>query len=281
MEDTQLIIVKQLPEIEENLKLVSNEIQQKVEQAKQLVCNEETRQVIKKIRADLNKELAEFEAQRKNVKEKILVPYNNFEKVYKECISDKYSEADRELKKKIEEVENNLKKEKEADLKAYFEEYKKYKNITFIDFERANIKVGLADSKTGLHKQAKDFIDKIYSDINLIDTQEHREEIMIEYKQSLNVSNAITTVKNRYEEIEKEKKRQLEEEQKKAEIRLKQQEENTKIALENLRQQNEILDIPKVEEKEEILTLKFTVRATKSKLKALKQYLIDGGYDYE
>ena len=64
-------------------------------------------------------------------------------------------------------------------------------------------------------------------------------------------------------------------------IRLKQQEENTKIALENLRQQNEILDIPKVEEKEEILTLKFTVRATKSKLKALKQYLIDGGYDYE
>ena len=281
MEDTQLIIVKQLPEIEENLKLVSNEIQQKVEQAKQLVCNEETRQVIKKIRADLNKELAEFEAQRKNVKEKILVPYNNFEKVYKECISDKYSEADRELKKKIEEVENNLKKEKEADLKAYFEEYKKYKNITFIDFERANIKVGLADSKTGLHKQAKDFIDKIYSDINLIDTQEHREEIMIEYKQSLNVSNAITTVKNRYDEIEKEKKRQLEEEQKKADFKIKEQEESTRQALNNFSQSDIVLDTPKVEENEEILTLKFTVRATKSKLKALKQYLIDGGYDYE
>ena len=65
MEDTQLIVIKQLPEIEENLKLVSNEIQMKVDQAKQLVCNEETRQTIKKIRAELNKELAEFEAQRK------------------------------------------------------------------------------------------------------------------------------------------------------------------------------------------------------------------------
>lgn len=281
MEENQLIIIKQLPEIEANLKAVSDEIQEKVEQAKQLVCNEETRQLIKKIRADLNKELSEFEKQRKNVKEKILAPYNNFEKVYKECISDKYIEADKELKNKIDQVENEIKKQKEDDLRVYFEEYKKYKNIEFIDFERANIKIGLSDSKTSLHKQAKDFIDKIYSDINLIDTQDHKEEIMVEYKQTLNVGNAITIVKTRYEEIEKEKKRKLEEEQKKAEIRLKQQEENTKIALENLRQQNEILDIPKVEEKEEILTLKFTVRATKSKLKALKQYLIDGGYDYE
>ena len=281
MEENQLIIIKQLPEIEANLKAVSDEIQEKVEQAKQLVCNEETRQLIKKIRADLNKELSEFEKQRKNVKEKILAPYNNFEKVYKECISDKYIEADKELKNKIDQVENEIKKQKEDDLRVYFEEYEKYKNIEFIDFERANMNIGLSDSKTALHKQAKDFIDKIYSDINLIDTQDHKEEIMVEYKQTLNVGNAITIVKTRYEEIEKEKKRKLEEEQKKAEIRLEQQEENTKIALENLRQQNEILDIPKVEEKEEILTLKFTVRATKSKLKALKQYLIDGGYDYE
>ena len=281
MEETQLIVVKQLPEIEENLKLVSNEIQQKVEQAKQLVCNEETRQTIKKIRAELNKELAEFEAQRKSVKEKILAPYNNFEKIYKECISDKYSEADRELKKKIEQVESELKKQKEDDLRAYFEEYKKYKNITFIDFERANIKVGLADSKTALHKQAKDFIDKIYSDINLIDTQEHREEIMIEYKQSLNVGNAIMIVKNRYEEIEKEKKRQLEEEQKKVDLKVKEQEESTRQALNSLNQSNIVLDAPKVEENEEVFVLSFKVKATRAKLKELKRFLDEGGYKYE
>lgn len=281
MEEQQLIIIKQLPEIEANLKAVSEEIQLKVNNAKQLVCNDETKQIIKKVRAELNKEFLDFEWQRKNVKERILEPYNSFEKIYKEYISDKYKEADTELKNKIDQVENEIKKQKEDDLRAYFEEYKKYKNIEFIDFERANIKIGLSDSKTALHKQAKDFIDKIYSDINLIDTQDHKEEIMVEYKQTLNVGNAITIVKTRYEEIEKEKKRKLEEEKKKAEIRLKQQEENTKIALENLRPQNEILNIPKVEEKEEILTLKFTVRATKSKLKALKQYLIDGGYDYE
>ena len=32
---------------------------------------------------------------------------------------------------------------------------------------------------------------------------------------------------------------------------------------------------------EEILTLKFTVKATRTKLKALKEFLENGGYDYE
>ena len=281
MEENQLIIIKQLPEIEANLKAVSDEIQEKVEQAKQLVCNEETRQLIKKIRADLNKELSEFEKQRKNVKEKILAPYNNFEKVYKECISDKYIEADKELKNKIDQVENEIKKQKEDDLRVYFEEYKKYKNIEFIDFERANIKIGLSDSKTALHKQAKDFIDKIYSDINLIDTQDHKEEIMVEYKQTLNVGNAITIVKTRYEEIEKEKKRKLEEEQKKVDLKIKEQEESTRQALNNLSQSNIVLEAPKVEESEEILVLSFKVKATKTKLKELKKFLDEGGYKYE
>lgn len=281
MEENQLIIIKQLPEIEANLKAVSDEIQEKVEQAKQLVCNEETRQLIKKIRADLNKELSEFEKQRKNVKEKILAPYNNFEKVYKECISDKYIEADKELKNKIDQVENEIKKQKEDDLRVYFEEYKKYKNIEFIDFERANMKIGLSDSKTALHKQAKDFIDKIYSDINLIDTQDHKEEIMVEYKQTLNVGNAITIVKTRYEEIEKEKKRKLEEEQKKVDLKIKEQEESTRQALNNLSQSNIVLEAPKVEESEEILVLSFKVKATKTKLKELKKFLDEGGYKYE
>ena len=33
--------------------------------------------------------------------------------------------------------------------------------------------------------------------------------------------------------------------------------------------------------KEEVLTLKFTVKATRTKLKELKQFLENGGYEYE
>jgi len=43
----------------------------------------------------------------------------------------------------------------------------------------------------------------------------------------------------------------------------------------------ESLSAPKVEKKEEILELSFKVRGTKEKLKLLKQFLENGGYDYE
>ena len=50
-----LIIVKQLPQIEEHLKELSAEIDKKVEYAKSLVCTEESVKAIKQVRADLNK----------------------------------------------------------------------------------------------------------------------------------------------------------------------------------------------------------------------------------
>ena len=64
-----LIIVKQLPQIEEHLKDLSTEIEEKVENAKSLVCTEESVKIVKQVRADLNKEFKELETQRKTVKE--------------------------------------------------------------------------------------------------------------------------------------------------------------------------------------------------------------------
>ena len=48
-----LIVVKQLPQIEEHLKELSLEVEQKVENAKSLVCTEENVTTIKQIRASL------------------------------------------------------------------------------------------------------------------------------------------------------------------------------------------------------------------------------------
>ena len=97
-----LIVVKQLPQIEEHLKELSLEVEQKVENAKSLVCTEENVTTIKQIRASLNKEFKEVENQRKIVKEQILAPYMQFEEIYKMYISDKYKSADNDLKEKIE-----------------------------------------------------------------------------------------------------------------------------------------------------------------------------------
>lgn len=280
MDNNQLIVIKQLPEIAENLKTVSTDIEKRLETAKSLICTEENVKEIKNVRTTMRKEFTEFETKRKEVKEKVFAPYNEFEKVYKECISDKYKKADTELKTKIDDVENELKKQKEQEIKDYFEEYRQSKEINFIKWEETKIKVGLSDSKKSLKERVKGFIDKIVDDLNLIETQEHKEEILVEYKQSLNVSQSITTVTNRFKAIEEERKRQEEIVNK----RLEEQTKATKEALDRFipESNEEILQSPKIERKqEEVLTLRFTVKATRPKLRELKQFLENGGYDYE
>ncbi len=284
----ELIIVKQLPQIEEHLKELSTEVDKKVESAKSLVCTDENVKAIKQVRADLNKEFKEVEQQRKIVKEQILAPYMKFEDIYKTYISEKYKSADIELKSKIESVENELKTKKQQEVREYFEEYRNSNDIDFVTYEQIGINVTLSASMKSLKEQTKQFIDKVVDDLKLIETQEHKAEILVEYKQTLNVSKAITTVTNRFKAIEEEKKRQeelkqrqMEEAQRIAEQNIKMQTEETKKALDNF-VVPEVLQAPVIEEKtEEILTLKFTVRGTRTKLRELKQFLENGGYDYE
>ena len=279
-----LIIIKQLPQIEEHLKELSTEIDKKVENAKCLVCTEESVKTIKQVRADLNKEFKGLEEQRKTVKEQILAPYMQFEEVYKTYVSKKYKSADADLKQKIDSTENELKRQKEQEIKDYFEEYKIANNIDFVNYEQAKINVTLTASKKSLKEQVKIFIDKIRDDLQLIETQECKEEILIEYKQNLNVSKSIQDVANRHKLLEEEKRKQnelknkeLEEAQKQADLSIREQEIETKKALDNF-----VIEAPKVEQKQEpILILKFKARGTRTKLKELKKFLEDGGYDYE
>lgn len=284
-----LIVVRQLPIIEEQLRKASDEIDEKVKNAVALVCTDENVKIIKDVRATLNKELKEFEDKRKQVKSEIMKPYEDFESSYKKYISDKYKSADVELKNKIDTVENELKVNKKAEVVNYFNEYLSSKNIDFIKYEQANINITLTASMKSLKEQAKNFIDKIADDLNLIDTQEHKAEILVEYKRSLNVSNAITTVANRFKAIEEEKARQERDAELKKEI-VEIAKDGDKYAetkhvptIEEVPQMEieTSLKEPVAEEQEEILTLTFKVKGTRKKLRALKEFLVNGGYEYE
>ena len=270
-EKKELIVVKQLPVIEEQLRSLSDEIDKKVSRALSLVVSDETVKEVKKVRAELNADFKDLEQKRKSVKEQVMNPYLQFEEIYKKYVTEKFKYADEELKKKISMVETEQLNVKSKEIKDYFEEYKASKNIDFIAFENANINITLSASNKSLKEQAKAFIDKVCDDLALIDSQEHREEILIEYKSSLNVSLAITTVVTRHKELEELKKKQEVAEQQ------KQVEEATVAKVE------EVLSAPsKVEVKQdEILEIAFKVRGSREKLKELVQFLKERGYDYE
>ena len=280
--ENKLIVVKQIPVIEEQLKKASDEINEKVKNAVALVCTDENVKIIKYVRATLNKELKEFEDKKKQVKAEIMRPYEDFESSYKKYISDKYKSADVELKNKIDTVENELKANKKAEIVNYFNEYLSSKNIDFIKYEQANINITLTASMNRLKEQVKNFIYKIAYDLNLIDTQENKAEILVEYKQNLNVSQAITTVTNRFKAIEEEKARQEREKEFKTEISEKYVEQHVPTIEEVPQMEIEApLTTPVAEKQEEVLTLTFKVKGTRAKLRALKEFLMNGGYEYE
>lgn len=203
----ELIVIKQLPVIEEQLRGIKEIIESKVAGVLALGCTESTVSAIRTLRADLTKDFKILEEKRKLVKAKILEPYEAFDAIYKECVTDVYAPADEELKKRIDEVDNAIKAEKRRKAEEYFNEYLTSKGIDFVTFADANIKVNKSSSDKSLQTQSKAFIDRINDDLQLIYTQEHSEEILVEYKRTLNASAAIMSVSERHKAIEAERER--------------------------------------------------------------------------
>lgn len=278
MENQELMVVKQLPIIEERFKQLSEAVDEKVKNAEALVCTEENVKVVKQVRADLNKEYRDVETQRKKIKEQVLAPYMQFEEVYKQYIADKYKNADLILGGKVKIIEDDLKAKKEQEIKDYFEELKTANNIDFITYEQAKINVTLTASKKSLREQVENFINKISDDLKLIETQEHKAEILVEYKQSLNVSHAITTVMNRTEAVKKEMEKQEQVINKKLEEEKNRMQDN----LNNLKNMSVGIDMGSGESQNvKIYTIPFKATGTSVQLKMLKDFMEREGIRYE
>lgn len=250
----KLMKIKQEAIIEEQLKLISDDIQKRVDYAEKLVCTVDTIKNIKKQRAILRNQFNDLETQRKQVKAEFQAPYLRFEKVYKELISDKYKNADVQLKRKIDNVESELKLQKENTLREYFLEYCESEEIDFIKFEQIGLNINLSATEKSLREQIKTFVDKVKNDIELIQHEDNSAEIMIEYTKHLNVSRAIIEVKERHKKL--------------SEI-VNSAGKNVQNDT-NEQQKEETLKAP-----EQIYTMNFKVSGTKQQLVKLKQYLKD------
>lgn len=283
---TDIIVVRQLPIIEEQLMLIRDSIKTKVDYALSMVCSEDTVKDIKSLRSELNKDFTELENKRKEVKKAIMSPYDQFEAIYKACVTDIFKPADNNLKAKIDEVESGLKDEKASEVRAYFAEYQLSKDIDFVSFEQTGIVITLTASKKALKEQCKAFIDKVAEELVLIDTQECKAEILVEYKKSLNVAQAITAVSNRQKAIAAERERQELFKQREAERTAAAQKVETVIAEEQLSAPI-VETVPEetpaepIAEPVKVYSTTFKVTGTMDELRELKQFLANGGYRFE
>lgn len=306
MENTEIIVVKQLPIIEEQLRTVQQNIQALVNEVLAMDCTEDTYKEVKKARADLNAQFKELEARRKAVKSQIEAPYKAFETVYKSCAGDIFADADRKLAQKIRAVEDGLREKRAAAVRAYFEEYRESLNLPadLADYRYAGINVTLSATEKSLKAQAKEFLDRLRDDLSLIASQPDPDEVLAEYRECRNVARAVQIVRDRHARIESERRRREEEQ----EAQRKAQEHAAEV--EQAIEEEEHLTVPEPTEapadefhapvaepapdekgpdedcaepesaSEKMYPITIKVTGTIEQLKALKIFLIERGINY-
>lgn len=265
----EIIKIQHLPEIFEQLEKVGKFVDEKLKGVTDLKATDANKSNLKDKRTEINNTLSILEDKRKEIKKAIETPYDVFNAKYTKEVKEKLENASKTLTGKINFIEDTQKKAKEQVLRKFFEEYKVSKNIDFITFEQMHLNIILSTTETKYKSDIAKFIDKVSDELELINLQSSKDEIMYEYKKTLDLPNSIKIVQERKMAIER-----AAEENAKRELLAKQQQEN-------VTEVKRVLTTPVKEVKEEIYQLTFTVRGTKNQLVLLKNFLNDGGYEYE
>ncbi len=293
--DGQIITIKQLPIIEERLQLIKAEIDAKTQHVLALDCNDATVKAIKSLRADLNKDFGDLEEKRKEVKRAVMSPYERFEEVYTECVTNIYKQTDAILKGRIAIVENAIKANKEKEIRAYYDEYAESLGIDFVPYEKSGITVTLSASAKKLKEQAAAYLDRIADELKLIATQPQdlQPEILVEYKRTVNVAYSIQTVIERKKAIEEEAERARQQAEQQAEQQAIYEAAEARVdeAVESYgEEQQEAIAPPTVAEAQEqpakLYRLAFAVYGSLEGVKLVKNFLANdflknGGKKYE
>lgn len=266
----EIIKIQHLPEIFEQLEKVGKFVDEKLKGVTDLKATDANKSNLKDKRTEINNTLSILEDKRKEIKKAIETPYDVFNAKYTKEVKEKLENASKTLTGKINFIEDTQKKAKEQVLKEFFEEYKVSKNIDFITFEQMHLNIILGTTETKYKSDIAKFIDKVSDELELINLQSSKDEIMYEYKKTLDLPNSIKIVQERKMAIEK-----AAEENAKKELLAKQKQ----VKVDEIKKV--VLTGPVKEEKEEIFQLTFKVRGTKNQLVLLKNFLNEGGYDYE
>lgn len=169
--------------------------------------DEETLKSAKNEKAEVNKFKDKVSEFRRAITKKYNEPLEKF--------IEEAQETEKILKSTYDTINNQIstyeikqKQEKEGEVKSYFYELCESKEINFVNYEQANINVTLTASMKSLKEQAKKFVEQCEKDLILIKSLEHGDEILVEYKKTLNAANSIATVMDRHKQLEEMKKQE-------------------------------------------------------------------------
>lgn len=267
---SEIISINDIQATEQRLRVIADNVKDKLAQAENMACTEDTKQAVKKYRAELKKEFESYETERKEKTAEYETPLRLFKEMYNKYIATPYKEADIALKAKIDAVEWEQKNAKAQAVEAYGQELLDAYALDWLDVSRIMPNITLSASEKSLKKAVKDSADKIKADVDCINAISDNAELMAEYMKCLNLAQAKLTVVERQHAIEAAKK---------AKSAYSQQEEIYKEAEKKIEQLAPPEIVPEQEEKTHSMT--FTVSGTIEQLKALKAFMIDNNIDFK
>lgn len=269
----QYVTIQSLPQIAESLKELKSKIEERTAIASQVVVTEENLKEIKKLRAELNKEYAAAETDRKALLKQVSEPIDYFKKAYDECVAIPYKKAKEDLDGKVKTIEAALIEEKSEKLKVYFEEYASEFKVDFVKFENLPIKVTQSATMTSLKNQINEYVNKVVEDVEAIKNlpEDEQPEVMAEYKKRLNLSVVLAEYHER--------KRRAEEEKAHLEARREQAKQES-IRIEQVMETAPVI-VPAEPKEEKIYRTTFRVCGTKSQLLKLREFLKENDIAWE
>lgn len=284
----ELITLEQNAVITQKFEEVSKEIDTKVERAKSLSVTEDNFRDVKKIRAELNKESKAFAEEFKKIKKEVLEPWNKVEDSYKELIRDKYANCDKDLKHKIDEIQDGIIGEKREKIEDFFEKHREANNLLFVRFGEMPIKINMSATIKSMEKAIVTELDRIKKDVDACMELADGPEIFAEYKiNGYDFTSAVTAVKTRKEAAERlraeQEARKLEREQEQEKLR-QLEEERAKLEPEVI-EEPEAAEEPEVTKEyvpdQELVSATFTVTATLEQMKELVRYMRDNNIEFK
>lgn len=265
------VIKQQLDKVEEIIDEKVKDIPEQLEKIKQMSFEEQedTKGDIKKYKQYLSNLQKQLEEKRKEIHNEIEKPYNEFNEYYSNGVYKKLNDGITQLKDVINEIEDLQKDKKKCELELFARQYFEVNNIDdIVSFDDIGLNITLGASISSLKEQVLKFVDKINNDLKLIELEEYKDEILVEYKNNLDFSKSKIDVIARHKQLE-----QLQQKLEEKREQLK-QEEKVVEKVEKITTPKEIIG------EDEIISVSFTITDTKEKILKVREFMKEEGINY-
>nr|DAU14525.1 MAG TPA: Protein of unknown function (DUF1351) [Caudoviricetes sp.] len=279
--ESMAVIKQQLDKVDEFIKEKTKNIPSVLNELKTLSKEEkeEKKGEIKKYKQYLSNIRNELENKRKEIKKEINKPYEEFNEYYSNGVLVELTQGIAQLENVISDIEIAQKQEKYNELKEFYDEYTVKYNLEnmSIPFERVGLNITLNASIKSLKEQIVSFCEKVANDLKLIEIEEFKDEIMLEFRNTLDFANSKIQVIERHKQLELIKQRDEE--------LAKKKEEESKIVEKVEEVTDPVIIAPKEVnipiEKINEYEVTFTVKGTNEQIAKLIQFLNEEGLRYE